>query len=132
MSGQLRAERAWDVFSIAKMRVVDELTTEQICIRLREERQQPCLKLEDVKFMLLTAVGEIARRSIPGVGLWPSPMQKTSGVGSRLSHRIETIRALNENILKPVRDAGVAAIAPSNIFWRRARTGLFFDGLGQP
>jgi hypothetical protein len=111
MSGKMRAERAWDVFSIAKMRVVDELTTEEICIRLREERQQPCLKLEEVKSMLLTAVGEVTIHSNPGVGLWPSPVQKTSGVGSRLSHRIETIRALNANILKQVRDAGVAAIA---------------------
>jgi len=117
MSRQMRAERAWDVFSIAKMRVVDELTTEQICIRLREERQQPCLKLEEVKSMLLTAVGEVTRHSNPGVGLWPSPVQKTTGVGSRISHRIVTIRALNENILKPVRDASVAARAHfKNIF----------------
>ena len=67
--------------------------------------------------MLLTAVGEVTRHSNPGVGLWPSPVQKTTGVGSRISHRIVTIRALNENILKPVRDASVAARAHfKNIF----------------
>tara|TARA_B110000483_G_scaffold239920_1_gene319448 strand:- start:948 stop:1859 length:912 start_codon:yes stop_codon:yes gene_type:complete len=110
ISQQKSPERVWDVFEMAKWRVVDGLTTEQICERLREEREQPALPTSKVKSMLLTAVGDFDYTR-PGVGVWPSPLHKKSGAGSSLSHLVTTIRALNQNTLKPVRDEGEAAIA---------------------
>ena len=111
-NSRMRLERSWDILAIAKMRLVEGLSTEQLTDRLRKERDQETLTVSQVQRMLLTPVGEFTTRGhLPGVGLWPSPVEKQAGVGSRISHRIDVIRLLNTEILQPVRDAGAAEIA---------------------
>ena len=104
-------ERTWDILAIAKMRLIEGLTTQQLTDRLRKERDQESLQTDQVQRMLLTPIDDVTSTNLPGVGLWPSPVEKQGGVGSRLSHRIDIIRAVNKAILKPVRDAGAAKIA---------------------